>query len=68
MIAAVNSILGGAGLALLAGRLGGLGSEPAVLVGVAATLVLFGLHLRYGLRRAAGVGLRPQQIRSRARR
>src|SRR3712207_4023859 len=29
MIAAVNSILGGAGLALLAGRLGGLGAGPA---------------------------------------
>jgi hypothetical protein len=67
MIAAVNSILGGAGLALLPGRLGGLGAGPAVLVGVAGTLVLFGLHLRYGLRRAAGVGLRPQPRRGRAR-
>ena len=67
MIAAVNSILGGAGLALAVGRLGGLGVGPAV-VGVAGTLVLFGLHLRYGLRRAAGVGLRPQPRRGRARR
>ncbi len=68
MIAAVNSILGGAGLALLAGRLGGLGSGPAVLVGLAGTLVLFGLHLRYGLRRAAEIGLRPQPGRGRPRR
>ena len=45
MIAAVNSILGGGGLALLAGRLGGLGSA-GVLVGMAGTLVLFGLHLQ----------------------
>jgi hypothetical protein len=68
MIAAVNSILGGAGLALLAERLGGLGTGPAVLVGVAGTLAVFGLHLRYGLRRAATVGLRPQPMRGRARR
>jgi hypothetical protein len=68
MIAAVNSILGGGGLALLAGRLGGLGSGPAVLVGMAGTLVLFGVHLRYGMRRAAQVGLRPQPMRGRARR
>ncbi|HET9289606.1 MAG TPA: hypothetical protein VFQ49_00895 [Actinomycetes bacterium] len=68
MIAAVNSILGGGGLALLAGRVGGLGSGPAVLVGMAGTLVLFGLHLRYGMRRAAQIGLRPQPMRGRARR
>jgi hypothetical protein len=68
MIAAVNSILGGAGLALLAGRLGRLGAGPAVVVGMAGTLVLFGLHLRYGLRRAAKVGLRPQPMRGRTRR
>jgi hypothetical protein len=51
MIAAVNSILGGAALALLGGRLGRLGSGTAVVVGVAGTLVLFGLHLWYGFRR-----------------
>jgi hypothetical protein len=50
MIAAVNSILGGAGLALLGGRLGRLGSGMAVVVGVAGTLILFGLHLWYGFR------------------
>jgi hypothetical protein len=44
MISAVNSVLGGTGLALLGGRLGGLGPGPAVVVGVAGTLVLYGLH------------------------
>jgi hypothetical protein len=59
MIAAVNSILGGAGLALLAGRLGRLGAGPAAVVGVAGTLILYGLHLWYGQRRGAQVGFRP---------
>jgi hypothetical protein len=35
---------------------------------MAATLVVFGLHLRYELRRAAEVGLRQQPMRGRARR
>ena len=68
MIAAINSILGGAGLALLAGRLGRLGSGPAVLVGVAGTLILYGLHLWYGRQRGAQVGLRSQLVRDRAHR
>jgi hypothetical protein len=68
MIAAINSILGGAGLALLGGRLGGLGVGPAVLVGVAGTLVLYGLHLGYGQWRGSQVGLRSQPARDRARR
>jgi hypothetical protein len=65
MIAAVNSILGGVGLALLGGRLGGLGTGPAVIVGVAGTLVLYGLHLWYGVRRNAQVGIRPPPVRGR---
>ncbi|HEX2158482.1 MAG TPA: hypothetical protein VHS79_16115 [Actinomycetes bacterium] len=68
MIAAINSILGGAGLALLTGQLRGLGAGPAVLVGVAGTLILYGLHLWYGQRRAAQVGLRAQLVRDRAHR
>jgi hypothetical protein len=68
MIAAINSILGGAGLALLAGRLGRLGSGLAVLIGVAGTLVLFGLHLWYGFRRGAQFGMRPEPMRGRPRR
>ena len=65
MIAAVNSVLGGAGLALLGGWPGGLGTGPAVVVGVA---VLYGLHLWYGMRRNAQVGLRPPPVRGRSRR
>jgi hypothetical protein len=52
MIAAVNSILGGAGLALLAGTLT-LGSATALTIGVVGAVILFGLHLLYGYRRAA---------------
>jgi hypothetical protein len=53
MIAAVNSILGGAGLALLAGTLTPLGSASVLAIGAVGTLLLFGLHLLYGYRRAA---------------
>jgi hypothetical protein len=53
MIAAVNSILGGAGLALLAGTLTPLGSAGVLAIGAAGTVILFGLHLLYGYRRAA---------------
>jgi len=53
MIAAVNSILGGAGLALLAGTLTPLGSATALTIGAVGTVILFGLHLLYGYRRAA---------------
>jgi hypothetical protein len=68
MIAAVNSILGGAGLALLGGRLGRLGSGMALVVGVAGTLILFGLHLWYGFRRGAQFEMRPEPMRGRRRR
>jgi len=53
MIAAVNSILGGAGLALLAGTLTPFGSAAALAIGAVGTVLLFGLHLLYGYRRAA---------------
>jgi hypothetical protein len=53
MIAAVNSILGGAGLALLAGTLTPLGSAGVLAIGVVGTVLVFGLHLLYGYRRAA---------------
>jgi hypothetical protein len=66
MIAAVNSVLGGVGLALLCG-LGGLGPGPAVVVGVAGALALYGLHLWYGVRRNAQVGLRPPPLRTHPR-
>jgi hypothetical protein len=55
VVAAVNSILGGAGLALLAERLGHLGDGAALTVGGAAAVLLFGLHLGYQQRRVAAL-------------
>jgi hypothetical protein len=52
VVAAINSILGGAGLALLAARLGHLGDVAAAVAGVAAAGVVFGLHLIYQQRRS----------------
>jgi hypothetical protein len=66
MIAAVNSILGGAGLALLAGKLAPLGSATALTIGVVGAVILFGLHLLYGYRRAAPTaGWPPLMVRRR---
>ena len=53
VVAAINSILGGAGLALLAGRLGHLGDGAALTVGGAAAVLVFGLHLGYHQQRVA---------------
>jgi hypothetical protein len=67
MIGAVNSILGGVGLALLAGKSTSLGSGGAVAVGVVAAAILFGLHLLYGYRRAAPMaGWAPLAMRRRS--
>jgi hypothetical protein len=57
VVAAINSILGGAGLALLAARLGRLGDTAAVLVGLAMAVILFGLHVLYQQRRGIQVEL-----------
>jgi hypothetical protein len=57
VVAAINSILGGAGLALLAARLGQLGDSVAVGVGVVVALVLFGSHVVYQQHRSAQTGL-----------
>jgi hypothetical protein len=66
MIAAVNSILGGAGLALLAGTLTPLGSAGVLAIGAVGTVILFGLHLLYGYRRAAPTaGWPPLMVRGR---
>jgi hypothetical protein len=68
MIAAVNSILGGAGLALLAGKLTPLGSASVLAIGAVGTVILFGLHLLYGYRRAAPTaGWPPLMARRRLR-
>jgi hypothetical protein len=51
------SILGGAGLAVLAARVADLGDGAALAVGAAVALVLFVLHLLYQQRRSAHIGL-----------
>ena len=44
MIAAVNSVLGGTGLGLLAGEIAFLASGNTLAVGVIGGLVFYGLH------------------------
>jgi hypothetical protein len=52
VIAAINSIVGGVGVALLAAKVGHLAASAALAVGIAAAVVLFGLHLLYQQQRA----------------
>jgi hypothetical protein len=59
VVAAINSIVGGVGVALLAARIGHLATGAALAVGIAAAVVLFGLHLLYQQQRAASLFLRP---------
>jgi hypothetical protein len=47
MVAAINSILGGAGVALLVRRLDVVGEGPAAVVGAVAAVVLFAIHVWY---------------------
>ena len=58
LVAAINSILGGAGLAVLAARVVDLGDGAALAVGASVALVLFVWHLLYQQRRSAHVVLR----------
>jgi hypothetical protein len=58
LVAAINSILGGAGLAVLAARVADLGDGAALAVGASVALVLFVWHLLYQQRRSAHVVLR----------
>jgi hypothetical protein len=53
VIAAINSIVGGVGVALLAAKVGSLTVGAVLPIGIAAVLLLFGLHLLYQQRRAA---------------
>jgi hypothetical protein len=57
LVAAINSILGGAGLAVLAARVADLGDGMALAVGAVLAMVLFVLHLLYQQRRSAHIGL-----------
>lgn len=53
-IAAVNSILGGAGLGLLTARAPGFHGVPMLVVGVLTAVLLFVLHLHHERRRGGG--------------
>jgi hypothetical protein len=59
VVAAINSVVGGVGLALLATKVAGLATGAALAVGIAAAVVLFGLHLLYQQQRAASLVPRP---------
>ena len=59
VIAAINSIVGGIGVALLAAQLASLATGAGLAVASAAAAVLFGLHLLYQQQRAASLVLRP---------
>ena len=59
VIAAINSIVGGVGLALLAAKVASLATGAALAVGVAAAVVLFALHLLYQQQRATDRVLQP---------
>jgi hypothetical protein len=59
VIAAINSIVGGVGVALLAAKVASLATGAALAVGITAAVVLFGLHLLYQQQRAAFLVLQP---------
>jgi len=59
VVAAINSMVGGVGLALLAAKVASPATGAALAVGITAALVLFGLHLLYQQQRAASVVLWP---------
>ena len=59
VLAAINSMAGGVGLALLAAKVASLATGAALAVGSTAAVVLFGLHLLYQQQRAAFLVLQP---------
>ena len=59
VIAAINSIVGGVGSALLATKAGDLGTGAALPVGIVVAVALFGLHLLYQQRQAGYLVLPP---------
>jgi hypothetical protein len=59
VIAAINSIVGGIGVGLLAAKVGTLAASAALPVGIAAAVVLFGLHLLYQQQRVTERVLQP---------
>ena len=59
VIAAINSIVGGIGVALLATKVASLATGAALAVGITTAVVLFGLHLVYQQQRATDRVVRP---------
>jgi hypothetical protein len=59
VVAAINSMVGGVGVALLAASVASLATGAALGIGITAAVVLFGLHLLYQQQRAASLVLRP---------
>jgi hypothetical protein len=59
VVAAINSIVGGVGVALLAAKVASVATGAALVVGSTAAVVLFGLHLLYQQQRAASLVPRP---------
>jgi len=59
VLAAINSMVGGIGVALLAAKVASLATGAALAVGITAAVVLFGLHLLYQQQRAAPLVLQP---------
>jgi hypothetical protein len=59
VVAAINSMVGGVGLALLATKVTSLAAGAALAVGITAAVILFGLHLLYQQQRGASLALRP---------
>jgi hypothetical protein len=59
VLAAINSIVGGIGVALLAAKIASLATGAALAIGSTAAVVLFGLHLLYQQQRAASLVPRP---------
>ena len=55
VIAAINSIVAGVGMALLAIKVGHLAASAALLVGIVVAVVVFGLHLLYQQQRAGSL-------------
>jgi hypothetical protein len=59
VVAAINSMVGGVGLALLATKVTSLAAGAALAVSITAAVILFGLHLLYQQQRGASLALRP---------
>jgi MFS family permease len=59
VVAAINSMVGGVGLALLAAKVASLATGAVLAVGSTAAVALFGLHLLYQQQRATDRVLQP---------